>query len=136
MVDLSTEYLGLQLKNPILISSSTLVQNMDGIRQAEVAGAGAIVLRSLFEELIRDQTDQESNVYSGHPEEYDYILSELELQYGPRNYLNLIQQAKSECKIPIIASINCKTPKWWINYAKQIEAAGADHQSCQNFPGY
>jgi dihydroorotate dehydrogenase (fumarate) len=126
MADLSTEYLGLQLKNPILISSSTLVQNMDGIHQAEAAGAGAIVLRSLFEELVRDQTDKESHVYSGHPEEYDYILSELELQYGPRNYLDLIQQAKNECKIPIIASINCTTPKWWINYAKQIEAAGAD----------
>jgi dihydroorotate dehydrogenase (fumarate) len=127
MVDLSAEYLGFPLKNPILISSSTLVQNMDGIRQAEAAGAGAIVLRSLFEELIRDQIDQEGHhVYSDHPEEYDYILSELELQYGPRNYLDLIQQAKSECQIPIIASINCTTPKWWISYAKQIEAVGAD----------
>ncbi len=127
MADLSTEYLGLQLKNPVLVSSSTLVQNIEGIRDAEKAGAGAVVLRSLFEELIRDETaETDSGMWSGHPEEYDYVLSELELQYGPRNYLNLIKKAKAEVGIPIIASINCTSPKWWINYARQIEASGAD----------
>lgn len=126
MADLSTEYLGLRLKNPILISSSTLVQNIEGIKEAEEAEAGGVVLRSLFEELIRDEAGKSGEVYSTHPEEYDYIVNELEMQYGPKNYLDLIQQAKSETKIPIIASINCTTPKWWINYAKQIEAAGAD----------
>jgi len=127
MADLSTSYLGLQLKNPLIIASSTLVQNVQGIREAEAAGAGAIVLRSLFEELIREESEkQQSGVYSGHPEEYDYILSELNLQYGPQNYLKLISEAKSKVKIPIIASINCTSPKLWLNYAKQVEQAGAD----------
>jgi dihydroorotate dehydrogenase (fumarate) len=127
MADLSTEYIGLELKNPIIVASSTLVQNFEGVKEAESAGAGAIVLRSLFEEIIRDEIDSHgSQMWSGHPEEYDYVLGELQLQYGPQNYLNLIKQVKSEIKIPLIASINCISPKWWISYAKQIEAAGAD----------
>ena len=126
MSDLSTSYLGLPLKNPLIIGSSTLVQNIQGVMEAEESGAGAIVLRSLFEELIRENEEKSSDVYSGHPEEYDYILSELNMQYGAKNYLELIREAKSKCKIPIIASINCTTPKWWINYAKQIQEAGAD----------
>ncbi|MFZ0390791.1 MAG: dihydroorotate dehydrogenase-like protein, partial [Calditrichia bacterium] len=127
MADLSTEYLGLNLKNPLIVSSSTLVQNIDGVKEAEEAGAGAVVLRSLFEELIRDASEQNpSDLYSSHPEEYDYVMSELNLQYGPRHYLDLVQTCKEKTGIPIIASINCTTPKWWINYAQQIEAAGAD----------
>ncbi len=127
MADLSTKYLGLELKNPIIVSSSTLVQNIEGIKDSEKGGAGAVVLRSLFEELIRDETkSQTKELWSAHPEEYDYVMSELEMQYGPHNYLDLIRKAKSEVKIPIIASINCHTHKWWIDYAKQIEAAGAD----------
>lgn len=127
MANLATDYLGLQLKNPLIVSSSTLVQNLQGVKEAEAAGAGAVVLRSLFEELIREEIKkQDSDIYSGHPEEYAYILSELNLQYGPQNYLNLIQEVKSKVNIPIIASINCTSPKWWVNYAKQIEQAGAD----------
>jgi dihydroorotate dehydrogenase (fumarate) len=127
MADLSTEYLGLKLKNPIVVASSTLVQNRDGIKEAEAAGAAAVVLRSLFEELVREEVGEVgSQIWSGHPEEYDYIMAELQLQYGPQNYLDLIKKIKSEVTIPIIASINCITPKWWVNYAKQIEAAGAD----------
>jgi dihydroorotate dehydrogenase (fumarate) len=127
MADISTEYLGLKIKNPILIGSCTLVQNVEGVKEAEEAGAGGVVLRSLFEELIRDQMEQKSSsIWSGHPEEYDYIISELELQYGPKNYLELIKELKTTVKIPIIASINCITHKWWIEYAKQIELTGAD----------
>jgi dihydroorotate dehydrogenase (fumarate) len=127
MIDLSTHYMGLSLKNPIIVASSTLVQNLPGVIEAEKAGAGAVVLRSLFEELIRENIkDQQSSLYSGHPEEYDYIISELNLQYGPKNYLELIRKAKAHTNIPIIASINCTTPKWWLNYARQIEIAGAD----------
>ena len=102
MSDLSTTYLGLPLKNPLIIGSSTLVQNIQGIMEAEESGAGAIVMRSLFEELIRDKEDKASGVYSGHPEEYDYILSELNMQYGAKNYLELVSEAKNKCKVPII----------------------------------
>ncbi len=127
MADLSTTYLGMPLKNPVIVASSTLVQNIQGVREAEQAGAGAVVLRSLFEEIIREDLEKtESGIYSGHPEEYDYILSELSLKHGPQKYLELIRQAKKEIGIPIIASINCITPGLWINYAKQIEGAGAD----------
>jgi dihydroorotate dehydrogenase (fumarate) len=127
MADLETRYLGLQLKNPIIIASSTLVQNFQGVQEAEEAGAGAVVLRSLFEEIIREEIGKkDSSFYSGHPEEYDYLVSELNLQYGPKNYLELIKEVKLKIGIPIIASVNCNTPKWWINYAKQIEIAGAD----------
>ncbi len=127
MADLSTEYLNLKLKNPLIISSSTLVQNTEGVKEAEKSGAGAIVLRSLFEELIRDQLQSnKTEMWSGHPEEFEYVLNELEIQYGPRDYLDLVEQAKEQCNIPIIASINCTTPKLWINFAKQIEAVGAD----------
>lgn len=127
MADLSTQYLGLQLKNPVIVASSTLVQNLEGIKEAETAGAGAVVLRSLFEEIIREEVvDQGSALWSGHPEEYSYVMSELQLQYGPQNYLDLIKKAKSTVSIPVIASINCITPKWWVSYAKQIEASGAD----------
>lgn len=126
MSDLSTRYLGLQLKNPLIIASSTLVQNLQGVQEAEASGAGAVVLRSLFEELIREKEESSGQVYSGHPEEYEYIVSELNLQYGAKYYLELIRDLKSSVKIPIIASVNCITPKLWIAYAKRIEAAGAD----------
>ncbi|GAB4328548.1 MAG: dihydroorotate dehydrogenase-like protein [Calditrichia bacterium] len=126
MADLSTNYLGLELKNPILVSSSTLTQNLEGIKEAAANGAGAVVLRSLFEEVIRSETAGDNEPYSSHPEEYDYLMSELQLQYGAQNYLELIKSAKAAVDIPIIASINCITPKWWVEYAKQIEAAGAD----------
>ncbi len=127
MADLSTTYLGLKLKNPLMVSSSTLVQNLEGVRDAARAGAGAVVLRSLFEEIIRKETQPDSEeLWSAHPEEYDYVLSELEMQYGANAYLELITRAKKEVDIPIIASINCHTPRWWVHYAKQIEAAGAD----------
>ena len=126
MSDLSTTYLGLSLKNPLIIGSSTLVQNIQGVNEAEESGAGAVVIRSLFEELIREKEEKSVGVYSGHPEEYDYLLSELNMQYGAQKYIELLQEAKTKCKIPIIASINCITPKWWISYAKQIQEAGAD----------
>ena len=127
MADLSTEYLGLQLKNPIIIASSTLVQNLEGIKESEESGAGAVVLRSLFEELIREKIGKgTTEMWGGHPEEFDFVVSELEMQYGPQQYLDLLRQAKAAVKIPIIASINCISPKWWVNYARQIESAGAD----------
>ena len=98
MSDLSTSYLGLSLKNPLIIGSSTLVQNIHGVMEAEESGAGAIVIRSLFEELIREKEEKASGVYSGHPEEYDYILSELNMQYGAQNYLDFVREAKSKCQ--------------------------------------
>ncbi len=127
MADLTVDFLGFQLKNPIIVSSSTLTQNVEGIQEAEQAGAGAVVMRSLFEEAIREEMDQHGDeTWSSHPEEYEYVIHELSMQYGANHYLEIIKEAKSKVNIPIIASINCQTPKWWVNYARQIEAAGAD----------
>lgn len=127
MADLSVEYLGLKLKNPIIVSSSTLVQHTEGIVDAAKAGASAVVMRSLFEEIIKEETGHEQeSMWSSHPEEYDYLMSELKMQYGTRTYLDTVQAAKAAVDIPIIASINCRTHKYWVDYVKQIESAGAD----------
>ncbi|NOY76297.1 MAG: dihydroorotate dehydrogenase-like protein, partial [Calditrichaeota bacterium] len=127
MVDLSTTYMGLKLKNPVIVGSSSLTQSLQGLRDAEKAGAGAIVLKSLFEEQVRAEIGDVDEIGpSAHPEEYNYLISELEMQYGARQYIELIRQAKKEIAIPIIASINCITSKWWNTYAKQIEDAGVD----------
>jgi len=127
MVDLTTTYMGLPLKNPVIVGSSSMMNSLQGFKEAEKAGAGAIVMKSLFEEQIRAEIGDVDEVgMQAHPEEYNYLISELEMQYGADKYIELIRQAKKELSIPIMASINCTTPKWWNTYAKQIEEAGAD----------
>ncbi len=127
MADLTTTYMGLKLKNPVIVGSSSMMQSLQGFRDAEKAGAGAIVMKSLFEEQIRAEIGEVDEISAqAHPEEYNYLISELEMQYGADQYIQLIRQAKKELSIPLIASINCTTPKWWVQYAKQIESAGAD----------
>lgn len=125
-MDLSTSYLGLSLNNPLIVGSCGLTQSVDKIKQCEEAGAGAVVMKSLFEEQIRDTDSGIQDSAMMHPEVMNYIQADLEMLYGPRDYLKTIEQAKKSVSIPVIASINCFTSKWWLNYAKQIEAAGAD----------
>jgi len=127
MPDTSVQYLGHTLRTPIVISSSGLTNTMSGIRQAAEAGAGAVVLKSLFEEQIEStiETDGQEMELSMHPEAEQYI-SQMGMHLGPQRYLELIGEAKAAVDIPIIASMNCVTSKWWGNYGKQIEAAGAD----------
>ncbi len=127
MSDLSTKYMGLDLSNPLIVASCGLTKTLEGIRQCEDAGAGAIVLKSLFEEQIdADAKDLERNLWlSGHPEAIDYVRN-IGLTLGPREYLNLIAEAKQDVSVPIIASLNCVSPQWWADYAKQVAAAGAD----------
>ncbi|MBU8913811.1 MAG: dihydroorotate dehydrogenase-like protein [Spirochaetales bacterium] len=127
MLDTSVQYLGHTLRTPIVISSSGLTNTMSGIRQAAEAGAGAVVLKSLFEEQIEStiETDGQEMELAMHPEAEQYI-SQMGMHLGPQRYLELIGEAKAAVDIPIIASMNCVTSKWWGNYGKQIEAAGAD----------
>ncbi len=127
MVDLSVSYMGLKLKNPIIVSSSSLTNSVDKIRRCENAGAGAVVLKSLFEEQIESETqnlEDEAWPYT-HPEAFDYVR-QMGMRMGQDQYLELIRQAKEEISIPVIASLNCISPRWWNNYAKQIVRAGAD----------
>ncbi len=118
MADLTTKYAGLTLKNPLIVSSSGLTNSLKGVKKACEAGAGAVVLKSLFEEQIIKESFNETTT---HAEEYDYLM-----KYNTHEYLKLVSDCKKECDIPIIASINCITSTNWTQYAKSIEAAGAD----------
>lgn len=124
MVDLKTEFAGLKLKNPIIISSSGLTSSADKNKRLEEAGAGAVVLKSLFEEQIMQKAKQVNEpVY--YPEGGNFLTEHLHAQVLS-DYLKLIQESKKHCSIPIIASINCCTNKDWVEFAHKIESAGAD----------
>ncbi len=124
MANLQTRYLNLNLKNPIIIGSSGLTKTADKIADCEAAGA--VVLKSLFEEVLAQQDYGLSESASMHTEAIDYIRSELEMQYEPEHYCDLIVDAKNRVDIPVIASINCMSAKWWPSFARKIETAGAD----------
>jgi len=127
MADLSTKYMGLSLRNPLIVASCSLVKTLDGVRKCADAGAGAVVLKSLFEEQLQAEAkDQEEHLWLyGHSEAFEYV-SKMAMPLGPREYLKLIEEAKDAVPIPVIASLNCISPRWWIDYARQIAAAGAD----------
>lgn len=121
---MKTQYAGLTLRNPLIVGSSGLTNNAERNKEFEKAGAGAIVLKSLFEEQIEMQSDalmQESD----YPEAADYIRGYVKANQV-NDYLNLIKKTKELCSIPIIASINCYKADVWIDFAHQIELAGAD----------
>lgn len=126
MPTIATRYLGLELSSPVVLSSSNLTNTMSGIRRAADAGVGAVVLKSLFEEQIEADTAQNSDEvdYSIHPEAEAYVR-QMGKHLGPDSYLKLIEQARTQTRLPIIASVNCVTPRWWGDYGRQIESAGA-----------
>jgi dihydroorotate dehydrogenase (fumarate) len=127
-MDLSTKYLGLTLKNPIVVSSSKLTGTLPNIKACADAGAGAVVLKSLFEEQIIAKTEaslKRNEMYFWYPEASDYVV-EISKGSGVNDYLKLIRDAKAAVDIPIIASINCVSPVEWPVFAKKIEEAGAD----------
>jgi dihydroorotate dehydrogenase (fumarate) len=127
-MDISTRYMGIELKNPFVASASSLTGTIESVRRCAKAGAGAIVLKSLFEEQIAAETDQLSESveeYSGYGEALDYIRG-YGMELGPREYLNLVSESKNLTDVPIIASLNCITSNSWGGYAKKLEAAGAD----------
>jgi dihydroorotate dehydrogenase (fumarate) len=124
MVDLKTTYVGLQLDNPVIVSSSGLVDNIDKVRRMADNGPGAIVLKSLFEEQIIFEATRLIDDYS-YPEAADYIRG-YSKSHSVEEYLELITQAKKRISQPVIASINCISGEDWTGFAKQIEDAGAD----------
>ncbi len=127
MSDLSTTYMGMKLKNPILVASCSLTKTVDGVKKCADAGAGAVVLKSLFEEQIDvDIQDMEKHLMPyWHPEALDYVQG-MGMSFGPKEYISIIKKARKAVSIPVIASLNCISPKWWVTYAKQILDAGAD----------
>lgn len=124
MKRLETRYLGLKLKNPLILSSSGLTSTIEKVKAAEKAGVGAVVLKSIFEEQILSEVAAVDK-YSDYPEAADYLKGYL-TQNTLGVYLKFIQDCKRECNIPIIASINCADKGDWINFAKVVENAGAD----------
>ncbi|MFQ6037943.1 MAG: dihydroorotate dehydrogenase-like protein [Candidatus Aminicenantales bacterium] len=125
MADLTTSYMGLPLRNPILAGSSGLTRSLDGIKRCEQAGVGGVVLKSIFEEqfLLEEGAAEHAAL---HPEALDYIRRGGLLEYAPRALTDLIEKAKKEVDLPIIASINCQSEKLWPRFARQIQDAGAD----------
>jgi dihydroorotate dehydrogenase (fumarate) len=126
-MDISTDYLGLHLKSPIVVGSSGLTENIDNSIAYEKAGAGAIVLKSLFEEQILHDVDEQrlNNMYGSYSDQ-EYYAMYYSKKHNLTNYTNLIKKNKEVLGIPVIASINCVSAEGWTDYAKMIEDAGAD----------
>ena len=125
-MDLKTKYLGLELKNPIIVASSKLSGNIEKIAELEKNGAGAVVLKSIFEEqILLDTQRMVDNIdTSMHAEALD-LFSGSTIGHFLDEYVNLIYQSKKEISIPVIPSINCTTEGTWTEYAKRFEKAGA-----------
>jgi dihydroorotate dehydrogenase (fumarate) len=128
-MDLSTRYLGLELRNPIIASASPLAAQLDSIRRLEDAGAAAIVLPSLFEEQIREQ-ERLIDALTGagadsSPEASSYFPAAVHYNTGPDEYLDLVARARAAVDLPVIASLNGTTEAGWLDYAQLIEDAGA-----------
>jgi dihydroorotate dehydrogenase (fumarate) len=134
MIDLSTTYLGLKLRNPLVPSASPLSQEIDNIRRMEDAGASAVVLTSLFEEQLRQESLELDHHLSAGTESYAEATTFLpqagQFHLGPEAYLNHIRRAKQAVTIPIIASLNAATGGGWTQFARQVEQAGADAIEC------
>jgi len=130
-MSLTTTYLGLTLKNPLVASASSLNSKLDNIRRLEDAGAAAIVLPSLFQEQIEAEADQWSVLVDAYadssPEAASYFPAAAINPYGlgPDRYLELLRQARKAVSIPVIASLNGSSRAGWTDFAKQIEQAGA-----------
>jgi dihydroorotate dehydrogenase (fumarate) len=130
MIDLSTTYLGLSLKNPLVVSASPLSEDLDNLVRMEKAGAAAVVLHSLFEERIHlESHDLDRQLDSGtesFAEALSYLPDMADYNLGPEGYLEHVRQAKATVKIPIIASLNGSSVGNWTRYAWEIQEAGAD----------
>ena len=124
MEKLTTKYLGLTLRSPLIVSSSRLTSTLGHLKEAENSGAGAVVLKSLFEEQINYYIHEVSS-QSDYPEADDYVSNYIQSN-SVENYLELIRQAKKNLSIPVIPSINCYTAKGWTGFARNMAEAGAD----------
>ncbi|MGI9545397.1 MAG: dihydroorotate dehydrogenase-like protein [Cyclobacteriaceae bacterium] len=130
MIDLTTKYMGLSLNSPVVVSACTLSEDPDNIVRMEDAGAGAVVLFSLFEEQIKKEQAAFDNVQETTNDNFAEALSYFpEVSYyrvGSERYLDIIREASERVNIPIIGSLNGTTDEGWIEYALQMEQAGAN----------
>ncbi len=130
MIDLSTSYLGLKLRSPLMASSSPFCKDIGNLLRLEDAGAGAVVLHSLFEEQINLESGELDRFLVETAESYgeatSYFPEMTSYNFGPEPYLNHLRKAKESCDIPVIASLNGISTGGWIRYAQMMEQAGAD----------
>lgn len=129
-MDLTTEYLGMQLKNPLVPSASPLSRSIDDARRVEDAGASAIIMYSLFEEAVT--AEEETMVRflhhqdTGFAEADSFLPNHYDFSNGQERYLENLQALKQALEIPVVASLNGTTPGGWITHAEEMEQAGAD----------
>ena len=128
-MDLTTRYMGLDLKNPLVASASPLNADLGNLKRLEDVGTAAVVLPSLFEEQIEADAARYDHLTGvnteSSPEAQSYFPAPAEYKVGPRRYLDLVRRASRSLDIPVIASLNGTTDHGWISYAKSIEEAGA-----------
>ena len=128
-MDLTTDYMGLQLRNPLVASASPLSYTLEGVRRLAASGVGAIVLFSLFEEQLREEEARRARIVEGpaesFPEALDYVPAFVKEDAGPARYLDLLERATAAVDIPVIASLNGVTPEGWTDYARAMQDAGA-----------
>jgi dihydroorotate dehydrogenase (fumarate) len=128
MANLKTNFMGLKLRNPLIIGSCNLSTNADNLRKMEEAGAGAVVLKSLFEEQIQlesYQMEQELEEYNERHAEMTSLFPALQ-HAGPKEHLIMVRNAKNSVKIPVIASLNAVCRATWVEYARLLEETGVD----------
>jgi dihydroorotate dehydrogenase (fumarate) len=126
MVELRTRYLGLDLPSPLVASASPLTGSLDGLRRLEAAGAGAVVLPSLFEEQLTLEADQVGRLLEAGAGSLSKALALDDYNAGRYGYLALVEKAKASLQVPVIASLNGVTPGAWVEHAGLLEEAGAD----------
>ena len=128
-MELSTTYMGLALRNPLVASASPLSYTVDGVRRLADAGVGAVVLFSLFEEQLREEAARNAGLVDGpaesFPEALDYVPQVVKQDAGPRGYLSLLERSAAAVEVPVIASLNGVTPEGWTDYARAMQDAGA-----------
>jgi dihydroorotate dehydrogenase (fumarate) len=128
-MELSTEYMGLALRNPLVASASPLSKTLDGVRGLADGGVGAVVLYSLFEEQLRREAALNHRLVDAGAESFaealSYFPTEAEEEPGPRQYLSLLERAATAVDVPVIASLNGITPGGWAGYARSMQDAGA-----------
>lgn len=129
-MDLTTRYMGLELKNPLVASASPLTAELDSLRRLEDAGAAALILPSLFQEEIEAETARYEHLTSAHDDSWPEGLSNFpklaDAQHGPHEYLEFVRRARQAAGVPVIASLNGTSDEGWISYARQLEQAGAN----------
>jgi dihydroorotate dehydrogenase (fumarate) len=128
-MDLSTSYLGLTLRNPLVASASPLSNTLDGVRRLADAGVGAVVLYSLFEEQVRQEAGRNARLADAGTDSFaeslSYFPADADADPGPRRYLSLLERAAAAVDIPVIGSLNGVTPGGWTSYAREMQDAGA-----------